>query len=187
MTFQDHKGAGSTFASVHLLVREASRGGRGGEEGKALDEICRGKCLAWSRQSFIKVNWPVERTRSAPPSITCPIVSPESASGRKTSRQGPCLFITHPPGGLRGAVKAAHLWGLWQDDASGGGTSSMLTVNKIKRADSSFCADISGVVNDNIPGAGPLSRSRYFKISKKITAKANVAFSSQHVCVNGVV
>lgn len=56
-----------------LQGRERRRRG-GGVEG-VFDKICRGKYLAWSSQSFIKVNWPVERTRSAPPSITCPIVS----------------------------------------------------------------------------------------------------------------
>lgn len=92
------------FASLNLLVKDASAPrlaeiyeyfspglqvckkraaayvtgqfpGEGEERRKASDKICRGKYLAGSSQSFIKVNWPVERTRSASPSITCPIVS----------------------------------------------------------------------------------------------------------------
>lgn len=72
-----------------------------GEEGrKAFDKICRGKYLAWSSQSFIKVNWPVERTRWAWPSITCPIVSPGlPRRGRPPARETRPL---HQSPGFRG-------------------------------------------------------------------------------------
>lgn len=86
-----------------------------GEEGrKAFDKICRGNCLAWSSQSFIKVNWPVERTRWAWPSISWPIVSSERTP---PARRTPPLHRS--PGFVRSHKVFFHLWELCQDDVSG--------------------------------------------------------------------
>lgn len=49
-------------------------------------KISRGKYLAWSSQSLIKVNWSVERRRWSGSSITCSIVPPERGSNPRRDR-----------------------------------------------------------------------------------------------------